>query len=149
VFKVHTSDGQTLFVDLKDEGQARDFLRRFRSEQEQNQITGVTVTRRCSGRFYCADCSQTSHAKCPRCGGNNTHCSKGAQFSLSRPEGFSKVFYQVEYFEPVRERKIRGGDKITCFVDDFRIEVMVHSDQPSTKVSLLRTGIQRYNPLTG
>jgi len=147
VLKIHTSDGQTTIVDLKDEASAKEFLSKLRSTEEQQRITGATATRRCSGRFYCETCGRTVKAKCSRCGAIDTSCGKSAQFSLSRPIGFERVWYHIEHIEPDPTRHIRGGDKITCFVDDVRLDMMVHSDQPSTKVSLVRTGVQRYNPM--
>jgi hypothetical protein len=147
MIKVQTSDGKTLFVDLKDDRQAREFLARFGNEESQRQITGVTVTKRCAGRYYCPTCHRTSRPHCPRCGSANSHCSMGTQLTLSRPESFSKTYYAVERIPPSENGKVKGGEKVTCFVDDFRIEIMSHSEQPAARVTLARTGVQRYNPL--
>ena len=117
MLKIHTNDGKTARVDLEDEGQAKEWLQRLSDPAFQERITGMTVAHR------------------------------GVQYSLPRPLGFREILYLAEHVSPDPERKIKGGERVTCIAGDVRATVMVHRAQRAARVSLLRTGKQRFNPM--
>lgn len=117
VLKIHTNNGKTARVDLEDEGQAKEWLQRLSDPEFQAAITGMTVAQR------------------------------GVQYSLPRPIGFREILYLAELVAPDQERRIKGGERITCIAGDVRATVMVHQAQRAVRVSLLRTGKQRFNPM--
>jgi hypothetical protein len=149
VFKIHTKDGETIRVDLQDEDQARELLQRLKSNQFQEQITGIAILQKCTGRFKCPTCKRSKKLVCAHCGRREplALCDKNVQYTLSRPEGFDQFYYHVEDMERDDLEGLKGAEKITCFVDDVRITMVVHREQPSTRIALLKTGRQRYNPL--
>jgi len=57
------------------------------------------------------------------------------------------MYFHVEKIEQDVSKRNKGGEKITCFVDDIRATVLGHAAQPSVRISLLKTGKQRYNPM--
>lgn len=71
----------------------------------------------------------------------------GVQYSLSKPVGFGQIFYLPENIE-VEGDETKGGERLTCFVDDIRLTLMVHRSQPSIRVSIHKTGKLRFNPQT-
>jgi hypothetical protein len=117
VLKIHTNDGKTARVDLEDEGQAKEWLQLLGDPEFQATITGMTVAH------------------------------KGVQYSLPRPIGFNEVLFLAEHVSPDSERKVKGGERVTCIAGDVRATVMVHRAQRAVRVSLLRTGKQRFNPM--
>lgn len=147
MFKVQSKDGSTVHVDLNDESQARDILRRLRDPSQQAELTALTIAQPSRGRPRCPECSASGRFLCPKCGQveGEVHAQQ-IQYTLARPEGFHHVFMWPEAIEP-DGGKVKGGECITCFVDDIRVQLMVHRSQPSIRVSLLKTGRQRYNPL--
>jgi len=152
VLKIHTSDGKTHRIDLSDEEQARHWLALLKQSKFQREVTGVSVVQDCLGRMRCTNCKRTGHLVCQSCGQtlpSNSHTKTGVQYSLSRPDGFDSVFYEVERLDPEPDSKVRGGEKVTCFVGDLRATMMVHAGQPSVRVTLLKTGKRRYNPTSG
>ena len=86
---------------------------------------------------------------CSNCGhpSKEVTCGTGVQYSLSRPNGYDQVFYLAEHIEPDASIKLRGGEKITCFAGDARVALMAHAGQPAVRITLLKTGKQRYNPI--
>lgn len=66
MLKVHLSDGETLEVDLHDEDQFKEWMRRFGSPVYQERITGLTIVQ------------------------------KGVQYSLPKPSGFREVSLTAE-----------------------------------------------------
>ena len=148
MFKIHTSDGLTVRVDLDNEEQAQEWLKRLKDPNFQDTITGISVVQRCGGKFRCPTCGKAARLTCTTCGlpPQEIICGTGVQYSLSRPTGFGKANYLVERMEPNANGKIRGGEKVTCFVGDVRLTMMIHAAQPSTRISLLKIGEQRYNP---
>ena len=134
MLKVHTSDGQTRCVDLRNDEQAQELLTKLKDPNFQAEIRGITVV-------------QNISAKCSKC--DEQIRWKGFQHTLSPPEGFGKVFFHVENLEPNLENKIKGGEKVVCFVDDVRVTLMAHKANPAVRFSLRKMGHQRYNPLVG
>jgi len=65
---------------------------------------------------------------------------------LSRPTEFERVFYVAERIEPDRDARLRGGERIICFADGVKVSMMVHACQSAVRISLTKTGKQRYNP---
>ena len=118
MLKIHSKDGSTNNLDLADEEQAKLWLERLRNPEVQAKITGATLVGRNASPVQC---------------------------SLIRPEGFTQVFYWPELLEP--DGAMKGGEKITCFADDVRITIMLHRAQPALRVSILKTGKQRFNPV--
>jgi len=152
MLKIHTSDGKTHRVDLSDEEQAKHWLSLLKSSNFQEEVTGVSVVQDCHGRIRCSNCKKPGKLVCQACGQNvpsNSNTKTGVQYSLSRPDGFDSVFYEVELISPEIGSKIRGGEKVTCFVGNLRATMMVHAGQPSVRVTLLKTGKRRYNPNSG
>jgi len=148
MIKLHTNDGQTNRIDLGDEQQAREWLKRLKDAAFQKTITGVSVLQKCGGHFRCPACSRSSKLICSHCGSsaNQVECGTGVQFSLSRPIGMDGVFYLVENIEPDKKTKTKGGEKVTCFAGENRLTLMVHRCQSAAKISLSKTGKQRFNP---
>jgi hypothetical protein len=118
LLKIHTIDGITSRIDLEDEGQAREWLIRLQDATFQKSISGVTIA------------------------------YKGVQYSLPRPHGFGQIFFHAEYVEPDISKKIKGGERLTCVADGVRIALMVHRAQKAVRVSLFKTGKQRFNPFS-
>lgn len=117
MLKVHTTDGKTVRLDLEDEQQAREWLLQLRDAEYQASITGLTVAYR------------------------------GVQYSLPRPRGFNTLSYLAEYVAPDSSKKLKGGERVTCFADDVRVGLMVHKEQRAVRITLTKTGRQRFSPL--
>ena len=132
MLKLHTSDGQTVRIDLGDESEAREWLARLGRPEVQADITGVSLVEK-----------HDTHARCPSCGARCS-CNLGVQYSISRPQDFSRVYFHVEAVPP--RGKVRGGERVVLFVDDVRLTVMAHGSQPSARVVLSKVGRQRFNP---
>lgn len=118
MLRIHSKDGSTSHLDLTDEAQAKAWLERLRDPSVQQKITGATLVGKNATPIQC---------------------------SLVRPEGFSQVFYWPELLEP--DGSMKGGEKITCFADDVRVTIMLHRAQAALRVSILKTGKQRFNPV--
>lgn len=152
MLKIHTSDGKTHRVDLADGEQAKEWLSRLGRRDFQQSITGISVVQDCLGRLRCPNCKRAGHLHCGACNRSvpsDSHTKTGVQYSLSRPDGYGDVFYSIEHIEAAEDSKVRGGERITCFAGDSRATMMIHKGQPSVRVTLLRTGKQRYNPYSG
>ena len=149
MFKIHTSNGDTHRVDFDDEEQSATWSERLKHSDFQKIITGVSIVQECVARMRCPSCKR-GHLICKECGHELTNChtKTGVQYSLSKPDGFGPAFYLVECVTPDEDAKIRGGERISCFVGDSRLSMMVHRGQPSVRVTLLKTGRQRYNPFS-
>lgn len=147
MFKIHTKDGQTARVDFSDESQAKMWLERLKDPTFQETITAISVVQECTGRFKCPTCKRVAKLQCSRCKqpASEVHCGTGTQYTISKPAGFRDIFYHVELLKPDKKHRIKGGEKVTCFVDDVRLTAMIHSSQ-SSRITLLHTGKQRYNP---
>jgi len=118
LLKVHTIDGLTTRIDLDDPEQAKEWLTRLRQKAFQDCITALTIF------------------------------DKGVQYSLTRPKGFNRVFFFAEVVQADPELKIKGGERITAQMDDTKIAIMVHQSQRAARVSAMKTGKSRFNPLT-
>lgn len=116
MLKVHTLDGLTLSFDLFEEAQLEDLRLRLLNVEFRSGITGMTVQ------------------------------EKGVLYSLSRPEGFRVISLQAEPVSPVESKGIKGAEKIICFADDVRIEMIVHKRQRAVRINLSKIGKQRFNP---
>lgn len=116
MFKVHTCDGLTSRIDLSDHEQAQEWLRKLKDPEFQARISGFTVT------------------------------ENGVQYSLPKPLGFDRVSYLPEIVDPDPDRKVKGGERITCFAGDIRAIIMVHREQRAARVSLRRIGKRRFDP---
>ena len=150
MLKIHTNDGKTHRVDLASEEQAKVWLQRLKRRDFQQTITGISVVQDCHGRIRCPSCKRTGHLYCRACDKSlpsDSYTKTGVQYSLSRPDGYGDVFYVADHVESEEGSKVRGGERITCFAGETRVAMMVHKGQPSVRVTLLRTGKQRYNPL--
>lgn len=148
MLKLHTNDGLTTRIDLNDEMQAREWLNKLKDRNFQETITGISILQTCNGPFRCSSCRSKTKPVCSNCGQStkNIRCNTGIQYSVSKPKGFRNCLYQIERLEPNPNEKLRGGERIICFADDVRISLMVHSSAPSTRVNLIKTGKQRFNP---
>lgn len=152
VLKIHTNDGKTHRVDLADEQQAKVWLQKLKRRDTQEAITGISVVQECRGRIRCPSCKRAGFLHCQSCDtvlSSDATTKTGIQYSLSKPDGYGDVFYAVNHIDSAEGSKVRGGDRIACFAGDSRITMMVHKGQPSVRVTLLRTGKQRYNPFIG
>lgn len=132
MLRVHTADGRTVSVDLRDEEQARLFLTQLRDQGYQEQIRAMTVL-------------QYADARCKECEGAVRW--KGIQHTVARPEGFVQVYFHVEDVKPDLENRIKGGERVVCFADDVRLSTMAHRENPAVRFSLRKMGKHRYNPL--
>lgn len=132
MLKIHTSDGQTIQVDLTDESQAREWLPRLSRADFQSTIKGVSLVERHFVRGKCTAC------------GASTGRDMGVQYSVSRPDDFRNVFFHVEAVE--QNGRVKGGERVTVFVDDVRLVMMAHASQPAARVTITHTGKMKFNP---
>ena len=148
MLKLHTKDGLTRRLDLSDEQDEKSLSDLISDPDFQKKITGVSVVQNCSGRFKCPVCKKNTELVCSVCGqtSQTVSCNTGIQYSLSKPIGFDNAFFNIEKVEA--NGKIKGGEKVTVFVGDLRITMMIHASQLAAKISLAKVGKRRYNPLT-
>lgn len=152
MLKIHTKDGHTHRVDLKDENQAKHWLPLLKRHDFQDAITGVSVVQECRSRIRCPSCGKPNHLFCTSCDKEipaASYASTGVQYSLSKPDGYGKISYAIEDIENNPESKVRGGERVVVFAGDSRVSMMVHSGQPSVRITLLKVGRQSYNAFTG
>ena len=135
MLKIHTADGQTHPVDLRDAQQARAWLERLARDDFQATIHGVSLVERHCVRSKCAACGETSGREI------------GVQYSVTRPDGVRRVFVHAEAVE--EQGRIKGGERVTLFVDDMRLTLMAHASQPASRVTIARVGKQTFNALKG
>ena len=136
-------------LDLEKEDQLQHWLQSFRKREFQDQITGITLSQECGGKFKCPECNHSSELSCSHCGAkvNGTNCKMGVQHSLSKPIGFDEVFYIIERVEPNLEKKIKGNKKIICIAGKNKVVVTLHDNQPAARITLSQQkGVQRFNP---
>ena len=117
--RVHTKDGLTSRFDLEDEEQASEWLKRIKDPKFQAEITGLTVS------------------------------SRGVLYSLTRPQGFRDLSFFAESVQKDMSKKIKGGERVFCFADGVRISMMVHQEQKAVRITLTKTGRQRFSPYKG
>lgn len=132
MLKIHTSDGQTIQVDLTDEVQAREWLPRLARADFQSTIKGVSLVERHHVRGKCTACGAMSGR------------DMGVQYSVSRPDDFRSIFFHVEAVES--NGRVKGGERVTVFVDDVRLVMMAHASQPAARVTIAHTGKMKFNP---
>ncbi len=132
MLKIHTSDGKTVRIDLSDEGQARELLAKLRTHKFQDAITGVSLVE-----------THDVRVNCDRCGGKS-HSQIGVQYSVSRPQAFRRVEYDLEHVP--EQGKLKGGERVVVYADDVCLSMMAHRSQPSARVTLARVGKRRFKP---
>jgi len=147
VFKIHTKDGQTVIVDPKDDRGAKELLKRFNSQFYQETVTGITLLKECGGQTRCPTCKRSTLV-CSNCGRslNDHRCSTGVQYSISRPKDCRRISFLPTVVEPDPRTKNKGGERVTVFVDGFKVDLMAHSNQPALRVTVAKTGDLRFNP---
>lgn len=133
MLKIHTADGQTHPVDLADADQARLWLARLDREEFQATIQGVSLVERHSVGGKCLACGEPSGRK------------MSVQYAVSRPDGARRVFVHAEHVEA--EGRVKGGERVTLFVDDMRLVMMAHASQPAARITLAHVGKQTFNAL--
>lgn len=134
MIRIHTSDGRTVAVDLRDEEQARALLADLARDGFQASITAVTVA-----GSHCA------HARCSECGAR-VAVRMSNQISVTAPRGEDRQHhFHVETVEP--NGKIKGGERLVLFAGDVRLTAMAHVTQPSVRVSLTRLGRRVADPM--
>lgn len=148
MLKVHTKNGQTETVDLNSEEQVMDFIKKLKNREYQKSITGMSILHSCGGKIKCPECNHSNFV-CINCNMSlkNLKCKTNWQNSLTRPTGFKNIRFVAEKVEPNIFHKNYGGQKIICFVDGCRISLMDHNKQPASRITLVKTGKQRYNPI--
>lgn len=122
MLRIHTKDGLTTHVDLKNEEQAKEWLSRRKSHDFQTDIAGVSLVQRFNGTTV--------------------------QYSLPRPEDFDQIFYHAEDVPPSISTRFKGGERVVCFVDDVRVTMLVHRKQHSVRIALKKMGKHTYNPMS-
>jgi len=132
MLKIHISDGQTVRIDLSDESQARELLAKLHSDRFQDSITGVSLVETHDVKARCRSC------------GDKASSQIGVQYSVSRPQAFRRVEYEVEHVPEAG--KVKGGERIVLYADDVCLSVMAHRSQPSARVTLARVGKRRFKP---
>ena len=125
MFKIHTKDGLTTRIDLSNPEQLRAWNEKIKEIEFQKTITGISIVQTCGGKL-----------KCNHCANHKTQCSTGIQYSVSKPDGFSKISFIPEHLTPNASSKSKGGAKITCIVDDIELVLMVHAKQPAARITL-------------
>lgn len=150
MLKIHTSDGKTHRIDLHDAEQAKGLMALMRKRDFQATITGVSVVGEAPARLRCPSCGRAGKLSCSGCHSDVPADAKlitGVQYSLTRPDDYQgPVTFIVEDVPTAAGTRARGGERVSCFVGDTRVQMMVHRGQPSVRVSLLRVGHQRYTP---
>lgn len=131
MLKIHTIDGETLRIDMADEEQAKRLLGQLRTHKFQNAITGVSLVE-----------THTVRARC-RCGERPTS-QIGVQYSVSRPQAFRSVEYELEYVSV--DGGAKGGERVVLYTDDVCLTMMAHRSQPSARVTLNKVGKRRFKP---
>jgi hypothetical protein len=151
MLKIHTADGKTHRLDIQDREQAKALLGMMKQRDFQATITGVSIVGEAGSRIRCPSCDRAGRLVCQGCGApvaNEARTTTGVQYSLSKPDGYQgPVYYTVEEVASDPAAHVRGGERVTCFAGDSRIQMMVHRGQPSVRITLVKTGRQRYNPL--
>ncbi len=71
---------------------------------------------------------------------------RGVSYSLAKPRGFSRNFFLAEFVQSNGGR-VKGGERITVFSDDVQLSVMAHREQRAARISIVKTGKRRFNPL--
>lgn len=117
MLKIHLSDGRTLSFDLSDPDKAKEWLSLVRKLGFQDSIRGMTVQH------------------------------NGGSYSLTRPDSFHHLWLFAEHLEPEQSKKFKGGKRLICQADDVRVSMMIHEASRAVRVSLSKTGTQRYNPI--
>jgi hypothetical protein len=132
MLRVHTADGRTATVDLSDERQAADWVRRLARADVARSVTGLTLVE-----------THATSGRCPACG---VRCQQplGLQFSIARPEDFRAVSFDAEHVEAAG--RVRGGDRLLIYADDIRLSVMAHAETPAVRVVVSKVGKRRFNP---
>lgn len=148
MFKIHTKDGRTAIVDPKNNRGAKELLKKFESQFFQDTVTGISLLRECGGQTRCPSCKRSGFLACDYCGKSfeNHKCSTGVQYSISRPKDCRRIEFLPTVVEPDRRVGNKGGERVTVFVDGFKVELMAHSNQPALRVTVAKTGALRYNP---
>lgn len=118
MLKVHTTDGKTHKIDLKDEASAREWARRFRDPAFQATISAMSISQR------------------------------GAQYTLARPRDFREEDIQFAMEGVASNGKWDGGETVTGFFSDVRVSMLVHNSQRAARVSVTRTGKRVHVPET-
>lgn len=149
MFKIHTSDGQTVRIDLNDEKTAKQWFPKLSDPKFQSTITGITIIQRCNVKAKCDHCGKVAEVHCANCGCTNEDigCKAGVQYSLSKPSVFGNVEYKLQILAANESIGLRGGEKIVCSFGDMQMVVMAHANQPAIRISLNKIGKQRYNPV--
>lgn len=129
MLKIHTTDGDTIRIDLRDDTQAKEWLTRLECDDFQASISGVSLVER-----------HATRARCPSCGAKSFG-STGVQYSVSRPQGATGVVYCVESVESEGRR----GERVTVCADDVRLTLMAHASQPSARVTLFKASNRQQN----
>jgi len=130
VLKIHTADGQTIRVDLSNPEQAREWLQRLEQDQFQKQIRGMALIEYHRVGVTCDACGLKSQGVI------------GTQYSLSRPQDFQNIRYEVE-----RNRMGEShSERIVVTAGDVMLSVTAHDSQPSARALLVKSGRRRYVP---
>jgi hypothetical protein len=124
MIRIHTKDGVTTTIDLRDESQARSLLSSLARDDFQRSITAVTSSQTHTGSNRCASC------------GAKVFVRTANQLTVSLPVGENRVHFQAERLESDRIK----GERLTLFAGDVRLTAMSHSSQPSARVSMVRIG---------
>lgn len=135
---------------MADSEQAKEWLGRLRDRGLQQSITGISVVQDAHARLRCPHCDRAGRLVCLGCNhavSAEARTATGVQYSLSRPDGYERAAFSVEDVPNDPDARVRGGERVTCFAGDSRITMMVHRGQPSVRVTLVKTGRQRYNPM--
>jgi len=132
MLRVHTADGRTTTVDLSDERQAADWVRRLARADVARSVTGLTLVE-----------THAASGRCPACA-ERQQLPLGLQFSISRPEDFRAVSFDAERVEA--SGRVRGGDRLLVYADDIRLSVMAHAETPAVRVVVSKVGRRRFDP---
>jgi len=128
VLKIHTRDGRTVRVDLRDEIQAKRLMRQLDQEEFQATISGITVVETHSVKIRCKNCEE----KVTR--------DIGVQATLSRP-AMSDI-----RFEPYLIDRSGGGTGVDMFVSDYRVTLTTHERHRASSVGMQRVGRRLFAP---
>jgi hypothetical protein len=132
VLRIHTMDGQTSTLDLRDESQAKSLLQSLGRYEFQSTVSGLTLAEMHQVRGACRACGMKRHA------------TIGCQFSLTRPQAFREVNFEAEAVEA--DGRISGGERLVAYCDDVRLSIMAHAAQPAVRIVLSKIGRRKFDP---
>lgn len=135
MFKIHTKDGKTEVFEIRDEKQAIDFIKKVSSDKFQENITAITILKKCGCKVKCPVCNSSSLV-CNTCGLElkNTYCEGGIQHTISKSKSLNGIFLEPRFVPEDLKKRIKGGEKLILTIDKLEFILMVHKNQSGSRI---------------